>query len=319
MAKGKKGGLKAALSSQQARLKKKQEAKEAAQIAEQKTKSKSKGKSKVTTRSPTIPFKPTDLILLVGEGNFSFARALVVDPPSTLEHLPAENVWATAYDSEEECYTKYPDAMDIVKTIRQKGVQVIFSVDGTKLEKCAALRGKTFDRIVWNFPHVGKGITDQDRNILSNQILLLGFFTSCSKFLCPGPVPVMHVKKKKKSPEDDEDESKQDDNEEEDLMGSSDTIRPRGTVLVTLRNVSPYTLWDLPKLAKDPPPAKSSDTPEPRRYVQLRSFAFQRSVWKGYEHRMTKGERAHGQGTTGIGGEDRTWEFYLRPRDREPR
>ena len=27
---------------------------------------------------------------------------------------------------------------------------------------------------------------------------------------------------------------------------------------------------------------------------------------------MTKGERAHGTGTTGEGGEDRTWEFCLR-------
>jgi 25S rRNA (uracil2634-N3)-methyltransferase len=26
---------------------------------------------------------------------------------------------------------------------------------------------------------------------------------------------------------------------------------------------------------------------------------------------MTKGERAHGTGTTGEGGEDRTWEFCL--------
>lgn len=29
---------------------------------------------------------------------------------------------------------------------------------------------------------------------------------------------------------------------------------------------------------------------------------------------MTKGERAHGTGTTGVGGEDRTWEFYLKDR-----
>jgi 25S rRNA (uracil2634-N3)-methyltransferase len=27
---------------------------------------------------------------------------------------------------------------------------------------------------------------------------------------------------------------------------------------------------------------------------------------------MTKGERAHGTGRTGEGGEDRTWEFCLR-------
>jgi 25S rRNA (uracil2634-N3)-methyltransferase len=27
---------------------------------------------------------------------------------------------------------------------------------------------------------------------------------------------------------------------------------------------------------------------------------------------MTKGERVNGQGTTGAGGEDRTWEFCLK-------
>lgn len=39
---------------------------------------------------------------------------------------------------------------------------------------------------------------------------------------------------------------------------------------------------------------------------------FRREDWPGYEHRMTKGERAHGTGTTGKGGEDRTWEFCLK-------
>jgi 25S rRNA (uracil2634-N3)-methyltransferase len=50
--------------------------------------------------------------------------------------------------------------------------------------------------------------------------------------------------------------------------------------------------------------------PNPK-YTLLRSFAFNRRMWNGYEHRMTKGERAHGQGKTGEGGEDRTWEFHL--------
>ena len=69
---------------------------------------------------------------------------------------------------------------------------------------------------------------------------------------------------------------------------------------------------DVPKLAKNPPPPQSlSEKPNPR-YSLLRSFHFNRNIWKGYEHRMTKGERAHGIGKTGEGGEDRTWEFYIR-------
>ena len=92
---GKKGSLKSALSSQQSRLKKKQEAAQAAQIAEKGKKTAAaaaKGKGKATSAPVTIPFRPTDHILLIGEGNFSFTRALVCDPPSTIQYLPPGNV-----------------------------------------------------------------------------------------------------------------------------------------------------------------------------------------------------------------------------------
>lgn len=68
---------------------------------------------------------------------------------------------------------------------------------------------------------------------------------------------------------------------------------------------------NLPKLAKNPPNPVNSNKQNPT-YIQLRSFAFHRKDWAGYEHRMTKGERAHGTGKTGQGGEDRTWEFCLK-------
>ncbi len=155
---GKKTSLKAALSGHQARAKKKQDAKKAAQVAEQKGKkpSHNKGKSKALPQHAlTVPFKPTDRILLVGEGNFSFAHALLYDPPSALEHLPASNVVATAYDSEQECFEKYPEAVAIVQDIRNKGGEVLFEVDATKLEKHPLLKSQKFDKIVWNFPHAG--------------------------------------------------------------------------------------------------------------------------------------------------------------------
>lgn len=66
---------------------------------------------------------------------------------------------------------------------------------------------------------------------------------------------------------------------------------------------------DVPRLAKKPPVGTKHPNPQ---YVLLRSFQFHRAIWTGYEHRMTKGERANGTGTTGEGGEDRTWEFCLR-------
>ncbi|KAI0726130.1 hypothetical protein C8Q72DRAFT_539267 [Fomitopsis betulina] len=311
MAKGK-GRLKAALSSQQSRLKKKQEAAHAEQVEKAKQGLRSKAKAKALPPRPTIPFDPTDRILLIGEGNFSFARALFFNPPSVLEFLPPGSVTATAYDSEDECYSKYPEAKEIVSALRQKGVQVLFDVDATKLENCVALKGTTWDKVVWNFPHAGKGITDQDRNILSNQMLILDFLRSAAPFLATGPVPViMKPRKRKADPDEDEDHAPGD--AEDSIAEEPDvpTLGSRGSILVTLRNVPPYTLWDMPKLAKKPPSPASPSTPKNPRYIQLRSFVFHRQIWEGYEHRMTKGERAHGQGKTGEGGEDRTWQFCL--------
>lgn len=157
MAKGKKSSLKGALLSQQSRLKKKQEAAQAVKASDQKSLKRgpqSKGKGKATPQH-IIPFSTTDRILLVGEGNFSFTRALVVDPPSFLEFLPSENITATAYDSRGDCFQKYPDAQHIVEQLTSKGVTVIFGVDATKLEKCPALKNRRYDKIMWNFPHAG--------------------------------------------------------------------------------------------------------------------------------------------------------------------
>jgi 25S rRNA (uracil2634-N3)-methyltransferase len=147
-----KASLRAALSSSQARLKKRKRAEDAA-THEQAKGVKAKGKN---PRRPTIPFKVSDNILLVGEGNLSFAVALLQHPPAPLDHLPPANVTATAFDTEDECYAKYPDAEQNVRVLREKGARVLFGVDATRLEKTSALKGRVFDRIVWNFPHAGE-------------------------------------------------------------------------------------------------------------------------------------------------------------------
>ena len=158
MAKTKKVSLKAALSSTQTRLKNKKRAEDAATLAS-KQRAKGAGGKRTQTRNPrrsTIPFEASDKILLIGEGNFSFAVALLQHPPAPLDHLPPASVVATAYDAEEECYAKYPDAEQNVRVLREKGARVLFNVDATKLERTSVLKGKAFDRIVWNFPHAGE-------------------------------------------------------------------------------------------------------------------------------------------------------------------
>ena len=84
---------------------------------------------------------------------------------------------------------------------------------------------------------LGKGIADQDRNILANQLLILGFLRSVSGFLARGPPPTLGNRKKKgKVQEEDSDSDSDQEGESRGQGGSS-----KGTVIITLRNVAPYT------------------------------------------------------------------------------
>ncbi len=95
--------------------------------------------------------------------------------------------------------------------------------------------------------YIGKGITDQDRNILSNQLLVLAFLRSAAGVLTTGPIPtVFKPRKKKKSDDNDEDEDNdgvQQELEGEDERSLNTIEKTRGSILITLRNVPPYTLW----------------------------------------------------------------------------
>jgi len=162
---------------------------------------------------------------------------------------------------------------------------------------------------------IGKGISDQDRNVLSNQVLLLDFFKSAAPLLEDGVIPSMtsrNPRKKKKGSDDDS----EDDKDNEMIIAESSKIQERGTILITLKNAPPYTLWDISRLAKKPPePHITSISPAVpnAHFVQIRSFAFRAEIWKGYEHRMTKGwveGISRGQGERAEA-EDRTWEFCL--------
>lgn len=90
----------------------------------------------------------------------------------------------------------------------------------------------------------GKGIADQDRNILSNQVLILGFLRSSVNYLAVGSIPYLQgTKRKRKTHYEDEDEDDAEQEEEMDADRTQDVAGKRGTVLITLRNVAPYTQW----------------------------------------------------------------------------
>src|SRR5258708_16359837 len=100
----------------------------------------------------------------------------------------------------------------------------------------------------------GAGIKDQDRNILVNQQLIVGFLQSCATLLAQGEVPSIHgnPKRRKRPNEDDESEGGKGSSGHDSDHPSDDERTPeltrgnrsiRGSVLITLRDSPPYTLW----------------------------------------------------------------------------
>ena len=159
-----------------------------------------------------IPFQPTDRILLVGEGDFSFSKALLVSYNCT-------SLLATSFDPRPAVIEKYPQAVTNLEALdaeREKGTQVLFEVDATKIGTSRTGSGGKpikrggFDKIVFNFPHVGGKTKDVARQVRYNQELLLGFFNAA--------VPL---------------------------------LAPMGIIVVTTFEGLPYETWDLKGLAKD--------------------------------------------------------------------
>ena len=124
---------------------------------------------------PTIPFEPTHRILLVGEGDFSFAHSLY-----TSHHC--ENLTATCFDSATTLAEKYPQSTRHIQELENATskdetvkAKILFGVDATKLGKGGLGSGGKevkkgdFDRIVFNFPHVGGLTKDVNRQVRHNQ------------------------------------------------------------------------------------------------------------------------------------------------------
>jgi hypothetical protein len=113
--------------------------------------------------------------LLVGEGNFSFAKSLAqqTDPQKR------SRMTASSYESLEEIQQKYRLAKQHIDALRSEyNVQVKGKIDATKLHQTPGLG--VLDTIIWNFPHSGS------RAIRTNQDLLRNFFGSAKQVLKPG-------------------------------------------------------------------------------------------------------------------------------------
>ncbi|KAL8764242.1 MAG: hypothetical protein Q9184_000211 [Pyrenodesmia sp. 2 TL-2023] len=180
------------------------------------TKTPLKSKSqKLPQPPPTIPFAPTDRILLVGEGDFSFAHSLY-------NHHNCSSVVATCYDTAVVLAKKYPQATlyirkleDAARADEDVDFEILYGIDATKLGKGGmasggkAVKKGGFDRVVFNFPHVGGLTKDVNRQVRHNQELLVNFFKAAMPLLAP-----------------------------------------TGTIIVTIFEGEPYSLWNIRDLGR---------------------------------------------------------------------
>ncbi|KAG4433818.1 hypothetical protein IFR05_010700 [Cadophora sp. M221] len=209
---------------------------------------------------PTIPFSPSENILLIGEGNLSFACSLIT-------HHGCTNITATVLESEAELKEKYPHVEENIRLLEDGGGCVRYGIDAGKMKpwtRNGARKGSGggMDRIFFNFPHVGGKSTDVNRQVRYNQELLVSFFKHALPSLSP-------------------------------THGSS--------IIVTLFEAEPYTLWNIRDLAR-----------HSGLEVAL-SFRFQASAYPGYKHARTLGVVKGKGGKEGGGwrGEERSARSYV--------
>lgn len=99
---------------------------------------------KKTTYRYKLQCTEEEKILLVGEGNFSFALSL-----SEIVH-GAYNMICTSFDSRDTMLKKYPESDEITKNLEEMGGTIMYNVDATKLIAHAVWKKKRFSKIIFN-------------------------------------------------------------------------------------------------------------------------------------------------------------------------
>ncbi|KAJ9562506.1 hypothetical protein OSB04_007666 [Centaurea solstitialis] len=130
-------------------------------------------------------------ILLVGEGDFSFALSLASSFRSGV------NIVASSIDSYDVVVRKYKKAKRNVDRLSQLGAQLLYGVDARTMKLHIDLHMRKFDRIVYNFPHAGfLGKENNQGVIMLHRNLVCSFFKNASRMLRPdGEVHVSHKTK----------------------------------------------------------------------------------------------------------------------------
>ncbi|CAL9731389.1 25S rRNA (uridine(2634)-N(3))-methyltransferase [Monosporozyma unispora] len=231
-----------------------------------------------------IPFGKDETLLLVGEGDFSFAKSIIMQ-----DYIKPENLIVTSYDASiNELTLKYPHTFEEnYKYLNDLGVKMFFQINATMLIKTFKLskhtpwkkimgkqwQSKYLQNIMFNFPHTGKGIKDQDRNIADHQELIFGYFDSAKQLFKLVNTHIKHTKSNYTH-------GYKLDDEEKDLNApGAITEDGYGKIILSTFNGEPYDSWQIKLLAK------KND------FILDRSCKFQWSNYPEYHHKRTNSEQ----------------------------
>ncbi|XP_074293902.1 uncharacterized protein At4g26485-like [Silene latifolia] len=141
-------------------------------------------------------YRSDQKILLVGEGDFSFALSLAN------AFGKASKIFATSLDSQDEVMLKYRAGESNLEDLKDKNCTILHEVDAHALSSHAVLQRHRFDRIIFNFPHAnvpllgGHHMFRPENDYLQIELhknLIKGFFKSAYKLLSKtGEIHVTH-------------------------------------------------------------------------------------------------------------------------------
>lgn len=240
-----------------------------------------------------IPFRfiGDDLVIIFGDGDLSFSRALT----TLLAGGNLDNLVSTVFEDEITLSERHQNAADNVVSVIEAGAKVLYGVDATRITtkglmaKLAAnfttAKGIRIGRIVFNFPHTGAGIKDRDLNIRAQQKLILSFLNNAANLLESQTTPIGEKGKatvvKRKTimalPLDGEHQEQVNLFDGANYFGDRDyTLQPE--IHLTIWEGDPYDDWNIKQLAQSTQKLKL-----------LESFSFNPERYPGYEHCKTIG------------------------------